>query len=368
MEKNIRNKVDAQMLLLTILLVLMGLIMLFSASYAQAMGEGRSAYFYVIRQSIFAVIGLVCMFFASKVDYSVMHILAVPLYVASITLLICVELFGIEVNFAKRWIEIAGIQFQPSEIAKTAIILLFSSICVRNRKNLTDFWKGLMPFIMLLGVIALFTIRQPHLSATIIIAVTGLIIIFIGGINLYQIFIPIAVGVAGAVLFIANTGYAQTRINVWLDPFSDFTGKGWQGSQSFITIGSGGLMGVGFGQGRQKHLYLPEPSNDFIFASICEELGFVGAMIIILLFGLFIFRGFIIATKAKDKFGTLLAVGIISKVAIQTIINLFVVTGLFPITGASLPFFSYGGTALVVQLCEIGVLLNISRFNKKVNL
>ncbi|MFI3114526.1 MAG: putative lipid II flippase FtsW [Clostridia bacterium] len=366
MEQN--RKMDSQMVILTLLLVLIGIIMLFSASYAQAIVGFGNPYYYVFRQALFAGAGIVCMYFVSFVDYKWMHLFATPLYILSIILLIMVHFFGVEINYAQRWLRIGGLQFQPSEIAKTAVILLFSSIAVKNQKYIKEFFRGLVPYLLLLGGIAIFTYKQPHLSATLIIAGTGMMIIFVAGINLLQI-IPMAVlGGLGVIVFLQTNTYAQTRIDVWFDPFIDFLGDGWQGSQSFISIGSGGLFGLGFGQGRQKHLYLPEPSNDFIFSVICEELGFIGGFTIILLFTIFIYRGFDIASKARDSFGKYLAVGIISKVAIQTIINLWVVTGLFPITGASLPFFSYGGTALMLQLCEIGILLNISRHSKKVNL
>lgn len=367
MEKKQDRKMDSQMLVLTLLLVLIGLLMLFSASYPQAYQEWGNPLHYVIRQGLFAVVGIFFMMLASAIDYKWMHLVAIPLYIFSVFLLLMVELVGVSANEAKRWLDIGIIQFQPSEIAKTAVILLFSSLAVKNQKYIKELFRGLIPYLMLIAVIAAFTLAQPHLSATVIIAVTGIVIIFVAGANFGQLLFLALFGVGGAGLFIVSNSYALTRIKVWLDPFSDYLDKGWQGSQSFMTIGSGGLFGIGFGQGRQKHLYLPEPSNDFIFPVICEELGFIGALAIILLFGLFVFRGFVIATKARDRFGMLLAVGITSKVAIQTIINLFVVTGLMPITGASLPFFSYGGTALLIQLTEIGVLLNISRHSKKVN-
>lgn len=367
MDKRTDKSMDSQMLFLTILLLLIGIVMLFTASYAQAYEESGNPYYYVIKQGQFACVGLVIMYFVSRIEYKWMHVCAIPTYVVSIILLILVILMGEKLNEAQRWIKIAGIQFQPSEIAKTAIILLFSSMAVKRQKYEKEFLRGFLPYVILLGTISVLTVLQPHISATIIIAGTGIMIAYIGGVNAIYVAGLIVAGIAGVCGVIFMNDYAMTRVKVWIDPFSDFLNKGWQGSQSFITIGSGGLFGLGFGQGRQKHLYLPEPANDFIFPVICEELGFIGAMMIILLFAIFIFRGFVIAVNAKDKFGTLLASGIIIKIAIQTIINLFVVTGLFPVTGASLPFFSYGGTALIIQFAEIGILLNISRYGKKVN-
>ena len=202
---------------------------------------------------------------------------------------------------------------------------------------------------------------EKHLSGTMIIAVIGMAIIFFAGANLAWFGAGIA-GVAGAgIYYIKKNEYAMNRVKIWLDPFSEMLGAGWQGSQSQMAIGSGGFWGLGLGQSRQKHLYLPEPANDFIFAVWCEELGFVGGVLLVLLFAMLIWRGYYIALNASDKFGTLLAAGITTQIAFQTFLNLAVVTGLFPITGASLPFFSYGGTALLIQLAEMGILLAISR-------
>lgn len=358
----LNKKMDSQMFMLTMLLIAIGLIMLFSASYAMSLEESGNPYNYVLKQAAFAALGIAFMyFFVYFFDYHWLHKLAVPIYVIAILLLLGVAIFGKEVNYAKRWLTIFGIQFQPSEAAKTAIIILFSSMSVKYQKDIHKFKDGLLIYLLLIGGIIIFTLMQPHLSASIIIALTGIIIIFVGGANVLHLCGIGFVGIAGVTAFIFTNAYAMTRIKVWFDPFIDATNKGWQGAQSFIAIGSGGLFGLGFGQSRQKHLFLPEPANDFIFPVICEELGLVGACAIIILFALFIWRGFTIAFSAKDKFGMLLGVGIISKFALQTIINLFVVTGLAPITGASLPFFSYGGTALVIQIVEIGILLNISR-------
>lgn len=361
----LNKKMDSQMLMLTLLLITIGLIMLFSASYAMSISESGNPYSYVMRQTFFAVMGIVALYFLVYCfDYHWLDKFAIPLYILSIVLLFGVALFGKEVNSAKRWLTVIGIQFQPSEIAKTAIIVLFSSMAVRYQRDIHRFRNGLLVYILLLGGVIIFTATQPHLSASIIIAATGIVIIFVAGANILHLVGFGIAGVGAGIGYLQLNPYAMTRIKVWFDPFIDATNKGWQGAQSFIAIGSGGVFGLGFGQSRQKHLFLPEPANDFIFPVICEELGLVGALAIVFLFTLFIWRGFVIALSAKDKFGMLLGVGIISKFAIQTIINLFVVTGLFPITGASLPFFSYGGTALVIQIAEIGILLNISRHTR----
>ena len=363
-----KKRMDYPMLILTLSMVIIGLIMLFSASYARSLSEIGDPYRYVKKQAIFAVMGVVAMYIISKIDYHIYHRFAWLAYGGSVFLLFMVAVAGTAHGGAQRWLSIPGVgfEFQPSELAKTAIIILFSSLVVKNQKKMNTFKDGMLPFLLLIaGVVAFTALFQSHLSATTIIAATGMIIIFVGGANFKWLFLMGAGAVSCAVLYIVSNNYTMARIKVWFDPFIDEMGTGFQAAQSFIAIGSGGLFGLGFGQSRQKYMFLPEPENDFIFPVICEELGFVGAMAIILLFAMFIFRGFMVGAKAKDKFGTLLCVGIMSKVSIQIIMNLFVVTGAMPVTGVSLPFFSYGGTALIIQICEIGILLNISRQSRK---
>jgi len=271
----------------------------------------------------------------------------------------------VTINGATRWIKLRGIgTFQPSELAKIAVILCFSSLAtIYGSKKMHTLRYGILPFMAILGVFAVEMIWEKHLSGTMIIAAIGMIIIYFGGANLFWFGLG-GCGVGAAALWYLSTErgkYAMERIDIWLDPFSDPLGAGWQGVQAQLAIGSGGFWGLGLGQSRQKHLYLPEAANDFIFAVWCEEMGFIGAVILVILFALLIWRGYYIALNASDKFGTLLAAGITTQIAVQTILNLCVVTGLLPITGASLPFFSYGGTALLIQLAEVGILLAISR-------
>ncbi len=364
-----RGHMDQPMLLLTMLLLGLGLLCLFSASYATAYDDfnGDSTHF-IFRQGLFAVVGVVVMFVASRFDYHKLHYAAIPLLLAAFAIMLTIKIPGLKdmwvtINDATRWIEIRGLgQFQPSEIAKIAVILSFSSLAtIYGSKKMHTLRYGILPFMFIIAVFALEMSWQKHLSGTLIIAAIGMVIIFFGGANLFWFGLG-GVGVAGAaVAYIATNEYALTRIRVWLDPFIDPQNKGWQGVQSQLAIGSGGFWGLGLGQGRQKHLYLPEPANDFIFAVWCEEMGFVGAVILVVLFAMLIWRGYYIALNASDKFGTLLAAGITTQIAVQTFLNLGVVTGLLPITGASLPFFSYGGTALLIQLGEMGILLAISR-------
>ena len=351
---------DGPTLMLVIFLLAIGIVMLFSASYTIAYYNPNisTPLYYVIRQGAYMAVGLVVMWWVSRVDYHRWHKWSVPLFVVGLVLLVLVLTpLGTEVNNAQRWL----FGFQPSEVMKTGVIFLFSSLASVYHDKIKTFRYGLLPYVCLLAIIALLLVQEPHLSATIITVGTGMVILFVAGIRLWY-FIPlIPLGTVGVIVFLRVNEYAMTRIRIWLDPFLDRLGDGYQAVQSFIAIGSGGLWGLGLGNSRQKHLYLPEPANDFIFSVACEELGFIGAMVIIILFAALVCRGYYIAMRSRDKFGCLLATGITTKIAIQTLVNMCVVTGLMPVTGAALPFFSYGGTALLIQLFEVGVLLNISR-------
>lgn len=360
---------DRPLLLLIFLLVGLGLLCLFSASYATAYDskDGNST-FYIFRQAIFAVGGSAAMLVLSRRNYHKLHYLAIPSLILAVAVMATIKVPGLKnmwvtINQATRWIKIplAG-TFQPSELAKIAVILCFSSLAtIYGKKKMHTLRYGILPFMGIIAVFAVEMYWEKHLSGTALIAAIGMVIIFIGGANIFWFGLGgVGVGAAG-IWYIKSHEYAMTRIRVWLDPFLDYRGKGWQGAQSQIAIGSGGLWGLGLGQSRQKHLYLPEPANDFIFSVWCEEMGFVGAVLLVLLFAALIWRGYYIALHCPDKFGTLLAAGITTQIAVQTILNLCVVTGLLPVTGASLPFFSYGGTALLIQLAEMGILLAISR-------
>ncbi|MBO4930169.1 MAG: cell division protein FtsW [Clostridia bacterium] len=360
---------DQPLLLLTLLLLGLGLICMFSASYATAYDtqDGNSTYF-ILRQGVFAAGGLVVMFIASKFDYHKLHYFAIPSLLLAVAVMATIKIPGLKnywvtINQATRWIKLPGLgTFQPSELAKVAVILSFSSLAaIFGKKKMHTLRWGILPFMFIIGVFAVEMLWEKHLSGTLIIAAIGMVIIYFAGANLFWFGLGgIGVGAAG-IWYVRTQKYAMTRIRVWLDPFIDPMGAGYQGVQSQLAIGSGGFWGLGLGQSIQKHLYLPEPANDFVFAVWCEEMGFVGAVTLVVLFALLIWRGYYIALNASDKFGTLLAAGITTQVAVQTFLNLCVVTGLLPITGAALPFFSYGGTALLIQLAEMGILLAISR-------
>ena len=361
--------IDQPLLLLTMLLLCMGLICLFSASYANAYAyqDGNSTYF-IFRQGIFAAAGVVVMLVLSKMDYHKLHYWAIPALLIAMLVMATIKIPGLKnywvtINQATRWIKLPGLgTFQPSELAKVAVILSFSSLAaIFGKKKMHTLRWGILPFMFIIGVFAVEMLWEKHLSGTLIIAAIGMVIIYFAGANLFWFGLGgIGVGAAG-IWYVRTQKYAMTRIRVWLDPFIDPMGAGYQGVQSQLAIGSGGLFGLGLGQSRQKHLYLPEPANDVIFAVWCEELGFVGAVVLVTVFALLIWRGYHIALNASDRFGTLLAAGITTQIAVQTFLNLGVTTGLLPVTGASLPFFSYGGTALLIQLAEMGILLAISR-------
>ena len=363
------GRMDLPFLLLTLLLTVMGLVMLFSASFPSANYETGDPTFYLKRQGLFALLGLAAMAVMSRMNYQKLRRYSVLLVGISLFLLLLVLVpgLGINENGATRWLGKKGVlTFQPSEIAKLAVIVFFAD-SISKKKNLMETVKyGIRPYLLLLAFYAVLMLLEPHLSGTILIVGTGVVLIIVGGINKKW-----AIGGIGAVAAVGfayvklvETGvisYGASRIEMWKNPFVDPLKDGYQLSQSLITIGSGGLTGVGLGKSRQKFLYLPEEHNDFIFAVVCEELGLIGATLVMLVFALLILRGFWIALQARDRFGALLVVGIMTQIGLQTFFNIAVVSGLVPTTGISLPFFSYGGTALALQLFEMGIVLSVSR-------
>ena len=356
---------DLPFLLLILTLVAFGLIMLGSASWAVGLYRRGDAYAYLRPQLLFAAVGLAALWAASRVDYHIYHRLAWPLLGLSLVLL-TVVLFMPEYNGCKRWIVLPGLgTLQPSEIAKFSVVLVFSHIIALNQSRMDQFRVGVLPFVAILGVVAVLMLLEPHLSGTLLILVIGAVLMFVGGTGLRWF------GLAGAgaltalslalVLLPDLVPYAADRLSSWLDPFADPLGDGHQTIQSLYAIGSGGATGLGLGNSRQKHLYVPEPQNDFIFSILCEELGFVGAALVLVLFFLLLWRGLVIAVRAPDKFGALLAVGFVVQVCLQAVLNIAVVTNTIPNTGISLPFFSSGGTSLMMLLGEMGIVLSVSR-------
>ena len=361
-----KGKMDITFLSLVMILMSVGLICLFSSSYAFALSNYNDSYHFIKKQAIFTVIGIGAMLFASKVNCHIYRRFAWIIYFATIAMLIIVLILppmSEDLNF-HRWLYIGSFSFQPSEIAKFSIVLLFAHLISKYyNTRMKTFKFGVLQLGGLLAVFCVLVVVETHLSATLLIFSIGASLMVIGGIKLRYVFGAIGVAITGAVTAILTglVGYGNDRITSWLDPWSDERGVGWQIIQSLISIGSGGFFGRGIGESRQKYLWVPEPHNDFIFAITCEELGFVGAIVIIGLFIALVWRGFIIAMRAPDKFGALMAVGLTLQVGLQAALNIMVVTNTIPNTGISLPFFSYGGTALVLLLAQMGIVLSISR-------
>ena len=364
-----RGPIDLPFLVLVLLLTGIGLVMLLSASFPSAYYEtdGKNPMSYFIRQGVFAIMGLAAMLLIGKINYQRFRGLAQPLLFLSIILLVLVLIphnpIAITRNNATRWLGIPGtsLQFQPSEVAKVAVVLYFSDSISKKKDRMRTFRYGILPYAIILVVLAALVGLEPHLSGAILIMGAGAVLMLVGGIHWG--WVGGAAAAAGGLLYVVLfvIGYNTSRIEMWHNPWADAQGKGYQLSQSLISIGSGGLLGVGLGRSRQKFLFLPEEHNDFIFAIVCEELGLIGASIIMLLFAALILRGYWIALHARDRFGSLLVVGVTTLIALQTFLNISVVTGLLPTTGISLPFFSYGGTALSIQLAEMGIVLSVSR-------
>ena len=358
-----RNGIDLTFLFLVLILLSIGLIMMFSASYASSYYETGDSFYYIKRQLLFAVVGVVMMLAIANIDYHILHRFAFLIYAGTLFLLVVVLIVPTRED-AKRWINLGFTTFQPSELAKFAIVLIFAHLISVNYERMKNPRYGVWPFLVLLGVVVMLLLLEPHLSGTILIVSIGVVMMFVGGTDLKWFMLGgvlIGVAIVAAVLIPGVVPYAMDRLQYWIDPWSDPQNKGFQTIQSLYAIGSGGLMGVGIGNSRQKHLYLPEPHNDFVFSVVCEELGFIGATLIILLFVLLIWRGYVVAMRCRDRFGSMLAVGLTTQVGVQTVLNIAVVSNTIPNTGISLPFFSYGGTALVMLLCEMGVILSVSR-------
>lgn len=361
-----RRGFDTGFFVLVLVLLTVGVVMVLSSSYARAYYDpgnitGGNAAYYFIRQLLFAVIGVGAMLLASRVPMALYRRASFPFLGGVLVLLLLVPFVGVKANGARRWLGVGGLTVQPSELAKLAVILSFSALICRLRGKMRTFRYGILPFGGILVIIVALLVLEPHFSASIIIIAVGGAMLFLGGVRLGWFAAAfVAVGAALGVLLMFFP-YASGRINTWRDPFSSSSDEGYQIVQSLYSIGSGGLSGLGLGGSRQKFLYLPEEHNDFIFSVVCEELGFIGASLILVLFSVLILRGYWIALHSPDRFGFLVCAGITTLLAIQVFLNVAVVTNLIPCTGISLPFFSYGGTALLIELFEMGIILSASR-------
>ncbi|MCI5689808.1 MAG: putative lipid II flippase FtsW [Clostridiales bacterium] len=383
----LRGQVDIPFLLLTVLLVVIGLVMLLSASYPSAYYDLKGntegdPFYYFKRQAMYALLGFAVMYLISRLNYQGLRGLAVTILVISCLLMLAVKIPGLgdSAGGATRWLKYP-IRWQPSELGKMGLILYFAArLSNRDQRTLLSFRRNtaigrfgnwlerigffeLIPYLIVLMAMVGILAIQHHMSATIQMVVIAMAILFAGGIAIGW-FVAGGLTVGAALVYIITaTKYMTSRITMWRNPEEDALGKGMQAIQSLLAIGSGGVTGLGLGNGKQKFLYLPEAQNDFIFAVVCEELGLIGACLILSLFALLIIRGYWLALHARDKFGSLVIVGITTLLAFQVFANVAVVTNLFPVTGISLPFFSSGGSALIIQLAEMGLILSISRQN-----
>ena len=352
---------------LTVLLLLgIGVTMVLSSSYPRAWYDpggitGGNAVYYFVRQLIFALLGVAAMWAASLVPMRVYRRYTFAFLGVTVLLLSLVPLIGVRANGAKRWLGIGGLTLQPSELAKLAVILSFALLICRTGSKMRSFRYGIVPFAAILGLLVGLLVLEPHFSASIILLAVGGAMLFLGGVRLVWFAAVGAAAAGGLGVLLAFFPYASSRIITWRDPFSSSSDEGYQIVQSLYSIGSGGLSGLGLGGSRQKLLYLPEEHNDFIFSVTCEELGFIGAAFILCLFTLLILRGYWIALHCRDRYACLVCAGITTLLALQVFLNVAVVTNLLPCTGISLPFFSYGGTALLIQLAEMGIVLSASR-------
>lgn len=374
-ESGNEKKIDFGMLITIIILLCAGIVMVASASSYYALSNYENSNYFLVRQLVFGIVGFIVMLIISKIDYKNYKRWGYIFYILCLVLLILVLTpLGQTRNGAKRWLGFGALVFQPSEIMKIGLVIGMSTYLSLNYKKLNSLKGYLVPILMLVLVVIVMFL-QKHLSGTIVMVIAAISIIFASGIKIklrYILFGGILVVGMLAVFILMPSGdtessgsFRMDRIVSFLNPEEDIRGGNWQAAQSLYAIGSGGIFGRGLGQSRQKYLWLPEAQNDFIFSVLGEELGLVGTLTILALFSFFIYRGYKIAINAKDMYGSLLATGITSAFALQILVNIAVVTCTVPVTGMPLPFFSYGGTALFINLCAMGIVLNISRYSKK---
>ncbi len=362
MEEKYTN-IDFPLFIITLILILVGLIMIMSASGVRAYNIYGNAHYFFSRQLVFALVGLVIMFVASKIDYNIYHRNSKLILSLGFILLIAVLIPGIgrTAGGATRWISFGIFDFQPSEAIKIALIIYIASFISRKSAKIEDFKKGILPVVIIIVCAAILIMQQPDMGTAVNITGFSFIILLVGGMRFKHLFGLSIPGILLMWYYISSAPYRLNRIQTFLNPWKDPRGTGYHIIQSLLALGSGGLTGVGPGNSRQKFLYLPEPGTDFIFAILGEEFGLIGAGFVIILFGLFAYRGVLISLNSKDLFGSLLAVGITSMIIIQVLINISAVTSLLPVTGITLPFISYGGSSLLISLYAVGILLNISR-------
>ncbi len=344
-----------------ICLLVIGVLMVFSASSVSAYNQYNNAYYFFQRQIIWAVLGIIIMLTVSGIDYYRFKNLAFSGYILGLLCLVAVLAAGKTINGAKSWILLGPMSFQPSELAKPLVVLELARILSQKQKKIRSLREGLGPPLVSLGVVCGLIMLQPDLGTTMVLLLTGFTMLFVARTRFLHLSLLAGAGAVVAAFLMTMKSYRLERLQTFIDPWRDPLGSGYQIVQSLYAIGSGGLFGLGLGQSKQKYLWLPEEHNDFIFAVIGEELGFIGAAGVLLLYALLAGRGLQVARKAPDTFGRLLAAGLTSMILVEAIINLAVVTGSMPVTGVTLPFISYGGSSLLFKLLGMGILLNVSR-------
>lgn len=354
------QKPDIFIFAAVILLLAIGLVVLASASSVTGLVEHDDAYWFLKRQLIFAIIGVAAMVVLMRVDYRFMRIMTPPLLLVAFILLVLVLIIGQEIGGAKRWIGFGLFNVQPSEVAKLALVAYLAAYITTKRERMQRLYPDLLVPLLVLGIVAGLILLEPDFGTTVVVALTGLVVLFAGGASGWHLGFILAGAAPVAWLLIRSEEYRVRRLTAFLDPWADKMDSGWNVIQSLLAIGSGGLFGLGLGEGRQKYLYLPEQHTDFIFAILGEELGFVGTTVVLALFAIIAWRGWRAALQAPDMYGCMLAVGITTMVVLQALLNIGVVTGSLPTTGITLPFVSFGGSSLVITLASMGILLNIS--------
>ncbi|MGN1067324.1 MAG: putative lipid II flippase FtsW [Christensenellales bacterium] len=359
-----QHRMDYAILLTVTLLCAFGLVMVFSASYYYAQNTASTnydGYYYIRKQAVYLALGYPTMILLSFFDYKRLEGFKVIGMLISLVLLVAVLIFGHELNGAKRWLVIAGQSIQPSEVAKFGMMLYMCAFMSKKHAVMKSFKYGMLPMLLVIGVVCGLVMLQPNMSMAVIMGMLGYALLFVGGCDGKQMILLLIAAIGAFVLLAVIEPYRMARLTSFTDPWKDPLGTGYQLIQSFYAIGSGGLFGRGLNNSRQKLLFLTYGESDFIFAVVCEELGFFGALAILLAYGFIIYRGIRVALRCRDRFGSLLAAGITVVFAIQIFVNIGVVTGAFPTTGQALPFISAGGSSMVIFLAAMGVLLNISR-------
>ena len=363
--RGIKTEFDGVVFYTTILLVFIGIIMVFSASFIQSKFKLDDSYYFLKRNLIYAVLGFIAMMFTAKLDYRFWDKNSRKLGIGVIVLLILVlSPVGISLNGAQRWLGFGGLTIQPAELAKFATIIITAKLIEKKYDDIKSLTKGVLPLLIMPGIFFTLIILQPNLSTAGTVILVTFVMIFVAGMDMKIVYTMFGAGVALFGVMVAAAPYRLARVTSFLDPFKDPLGAGYQVIQGLYALGSGGLFGLGLGKSRQKYFYIPEPQNDFIFAIIGEELGLIGCAIVIMLFVLLVYRCIRIAIRCSDVFSCMLVVGIGGQIGIQAALNIAVATSSMPVTGVALPFISYGGTSLIIFMAAVGIVLNVSKHVK----